>query len=130
MRTYGRIIPDVHYPEIKKWIVITTDDNGWNDAVYMTTLDQTLKLNLGESPFFANYGIPMHQSIVTQVAPDLYMSITQQQFAQYFPYLSLVRLADTQDGTGAPVPTYQFSIITHNGAQVTNIAYGQPNTVL
>ena len=130
MRTYGRIIPNNVYPDIKEWIVVTTDINGWNDAVMLTTLNDVFKLNLGESPFFANYGIPAEPSVVTQVAPDLYMQITQQQFAQYFPYLSIVRVADTQDTTGAPVPTYSVTCVMHNGAQVESISYGQPNQVL
>jgi hypothetical protein len=46
-------------------VEVTTDANGYNDAVYLTTLSQVLKLNLGESPFYANYGIPQYQSVLT-----------------------------------------------------------------
>ncbi|OYV47662.1 MAG: hypothetical protein B7X10_04325, partial [Burkholderiales bacterium 21-58-4] len=66
------------------WVEITTDANGFNDNVYLTTLAQILKLNLGESPFWANYGIPQYQTIMTQVFPDYYAMQTQTQMAPYF----------------------------------------------
>lgn len=51
MRTYGR-------DKDGKWVTVTTDENGFNDSVYLTTLVQNLKLSPQESPFFANHGIP------------------------------------------------------------------------
>ena len=130
MRTYGRIVPNNLYPYQKQWIEVATDPNGWNDAVYLTTLNQVCKLNLGESPFFSNYGIPAHESVVTQIAPDLYMTIIQQQFAPYFSYLSLTRLPDTQDDRGAPVPTYSYKAQFHTGAFYEGVGFGNPNVVL
>ena len=44
MRTYGQ-------DESGKWVTIATDANGFNDAVYLTTLVQNLKLAPQESPF-------------------------------------------------------------------------------
>ena len=70
------------------WIEVSTDANGFNDAVWLTTLAQVLQLGLNESPIFGNWGIPAQQSIVTQVAPDYYVTLTQQNFASYF--LSLI----------------------------------------
>ena len=97
MRTYGRL------GQINgkggTWTVIETDENGFNDNVYLTTVAQALKLNLGESPFYGNYGIPAHQSIVTQVFPDFYASQTQQQFSPYFASLVIQR----QQGSNPPV---------------------------
>ena len=95
MRTYGRT-QDVITGK-KTWWLVQTDFNGFNDSVYLTALAQVLKLNLGESPFFANYGIPAHQSVVTQVYPNYYLARTQQQFAGYFASLILTPLQDAVD---------------------------------
>jgi hypothetical protein len=119
MRTYGRIVPDPLFPDQKKWVVVTTDDNGFNDMVWLTTLIQTIKLNLGESPFFANFGIPAHPSVVSQIAPDLYMSKTQQQYSKYFLSLIISRGPNAPDERGIPSPNYQVSVITQYGAQLT-----------
>lgn len=107
MRTYGRIYnPDGTY----RWVEVTTDANGKNDAVYLTTLAQVLGLNLGESPFYANYGVPQYQTVVSQVFPDYYAMITQMQFAPYFASLTITR----RQGTSTPV--YDVNAITHSGA--------------
>ena len=110
MRTYGRVTnPDGS----KTWKVVETDANGFDDNVWLTTLCQTLKLNLGESPFFANYGIPAYQSIVTQVFPDYYAAQTQQQFAPYFAALVIQRVQ------GSLPPVYNVNVTDHSGAILT-----------
>lgn len=109
MRTYGRI---TNSDGSRSWIEVTTDPSGNNDAVYLTTLAQVLQLNLGESPFFANYGIPQYQTIVTQVFPDYYVIQTQSQFSGYFASLTIAR----QQGQTAPV--YDVSITTHYGVSL------------
>jgi hypothetical protein len=91
------------------WQEVVTDSAGNNDGVYVTTLIQCLKLNLGESPFWANYGIPAQQSVMTQIFPDYYVYQTQQQFAQYFLALTIQKLM-------YPTPTYDISVVTHSGA--------------
>lgn len=107
MRTYGRSYnPDGTY----QWVVIETDANGFNDDVYLTTLAQVLKLNLGESPFYANYGIPQYQTIMTQVFPDYYVMNTQTQFAPYFASLAITRVPN------AFPPEYNVNVVTHSGA--------------
>lgn len=93
------------------WVEVDTDENGYNDAVMVTTLIQCLKLNLGESPFFANYGIPAKTSVMQQVAPDFYVVRTQRQFSQYFASLIIAK-AD------APEPTYQISVTTQQGSKI------------
>ncbi|WP_320533673.1 hypothetical protein [Robbsia andropogonis] len=103
MRTWGR-------DSSGNWVKVETDANGYNDNVYLTALAQVLKLNTGESPFYANYGIPAHQTLVTQVFPDFYVMQTQQQFAQYFASLTITRVATDSS------PTYKISAISHSGA--------------
>jgi hypothetical protein len=120
LRTYGRIVPDPLYPDTKQWVEVTTDDNGFDDMVWLTTLIQTIKLNLGESPFWSDYGIPAHRSVVTQIAPDFYMQKTQQNYAQYFMSLMIQRVPDQADERGVPSPTYYVSAITQYGAKVTD----------
>jgi hypothetical protein len=119
MRTYGRIVPDILYPDTKQWVVVNTDINGYNDMVYLTTLLQVIKLNLGESPFFANYGIPAHASVVTQLAPDYYMNFIQQKFAGYFLLLSLSNIPNALDPNGIPSPGYNVTVITQYGAYLS-----------
>jgi hypothetical protein len=124
MRTYGRT-QDVLSGK-KKWWVVTTDIGGFNDSVWLTTLAQVIKLNLGESPFFANYGIPAHPSVVTQIFPDFYMVRTQQQFSAHFASLILTPLPVEQGSAdsfatgqgGAPAPRYYINVLTNYGSRI------------
>ncbi len=110
MRTYGRAVKyDAQgMPEYGPWQVVTTDANGFNDHVYLTALAQTLLLNLNESPFFANYGIPAKNSVLNQVFPDFNSIFTQQQYAKYFASLLISRRP-------GPTPVYDIQCITHAG---------------
>jgi hypothetical protein len=111
MRSYGRITnPDGS----KTWVEVSTDSNGYSDNVYLTTLAQCLKLNLGESPFYANHGIPQYQSIMTQTFPDYYTAQTQNQFSPYFASLSINRVQ------GSNPPVYNVTALTHSGAVLTS----------
>lgn len=110
MRVYGTVTNE----EGKKiWQVVTTDANGFNDNVYLTALCQDLQLQLGESPFYANYGIPALQSIQNQVPPDYWVMQVQQQYSQYFASLIITKVL------GAPNPTYNVQVLTHQGAILT-----------
>lgn len=99
-----------------QWVEVSTDENGNNDAVWLTTLIQVLKLNYGESPLYGNYGIPAYPTVLSQVAPDYYATLTQQQFAQYFVTLSLSRLSLTD----SPTPTYEVSVTANPGSVLPN----------
>ena len=92
------------------WNLVQTDANGMNDAVYLTALIQWLKLNLGESPFYANAGIPAYQSVVTQVFPDYYANLAQKQFSSCFASLTIQRVPNSSP------PTYNVNVQTHSGA--------------
>lgn len=110
MRTYGRI-KDSASPTGFKWIEVQTDANGHDDYVWITTLIQCLKLNLGESPFFADYGIPAQQSVIQQIFPDYYVMQTQQQFAARFASLIISKQPFAQ-------PTYNVNIVTNAGVKI------------
>jgi len=108
MRVYGRV---TNSDGAKTWVVVTTDANGYNDAVNLTWLAQVLKLNTGESPFYGAWGIPQYQTIVTQVFPDYYVMKTQQQFAGMFAYLSIARASNS-----GSAPVYNVAVTTHAGS--------------
>jgi hypothetical protein len=124
MRTYGRT-QDVLSGK-KTWWVVLTDINGFNDSVWLTTLVQVVKLNLGESPFFADYGIPAHESVVTQIFPDFFMARIQQQFSNHFASLLLTTLPVDQGSAdsfavgeeGRPAPRYYISVLTNYGSRI------------
>ena len=120
LRTYGRISnPD----GTKTWEVISTTASGDNTLIMLATLCQCLLLGLGESPFYGSYGIPARKSVMQQVAPDYYMTVTQQQFAPFFASLTVSRVT----GTGTPVnptPAYTVSCITYSGVALgAQVAY-------
>ena len=119
MRTYGRVpdpnnsgsyIPDPVTGKI--WRVVQTDPAGFNDEVMLTTLAQVFELNLGESPFYAQYGIPAKPSVVQQVFPDFYVARTQRQFAPFFASLLIAK-------EPSPTPTYKVNVTTNQGFKLT-----------
>jgi len=109
VRTYGRTY-DVN--GVPTWVEVSTDSQGFNDMVWTTTLCQVLKLNLNESPFFGNFGIPAKTSLIQQVAPDIYAMRTQRTFSQYFANLVISRVPQAEQ------PTYRVNITTHQGVQL------------
>ena len=113
MRTWGR----TYSGGVATWVEVDTDANGFNDAVYLTTLIQCLKLNLGESPFYANYGIPAQPSVVTQIFPDFYVSQTQSQFSPFFASLTIKKVP-TVDNRGVSSPVYDINVVTHAGSTI------------
>jgi hypothetical protein len=110
MRTYGR-------DPTGAWIEVDTTPDGLNDAVFITTLIQNLKLELGESPFYGDFGIPGEQAVAQQVFPDFYVSLTQQRFSPYFSSLVIARTVDDP-------PTYKVSLITNQGVKLTTEVAG------
>lgn len=110
MRTWGRVDEN----GVKKWVAVESDETGDFTYGWITTLIQTLKLNLRESPFYAQYGIPAQQCIVEQVYPDYYVNMVQQQFSGYFASLAIKKIA------GASNPTYDINIVTLSGVTFRN----------
>lgn len=110
MRVWGRVFnSDGTYT----WTEVSTDANGNNDLVMLTALIQCLLLNLGESPFYANFGIPQIPTIISQVYPDYYVNLIQQQYAPNFASLTIARVS-----LSFP-PTYKIQVITHAGVQLS-----------
>ena len=89
-----------------------TDANGHNDLVWLTTVYQCLQGNLNESPFYGNYGLPAHQSIIQQIFPDFDMMKTQTQFSPYFASLIIANM-------GTPTPQYRVNVVTNSGVKLS-----------
>lgn len=106
MRTWGRV---THADGSKSWVAVESDESGDFTYGWITTLIQALKLGLGESPFYAQYGIPAQQSIVQQIHPDFHVNMTQQQFAGYFASLSITKVE------GTTKPMYNIQAVFLNG---------------
>jgi hypothetical protein len=102
MRTYGVD------PKTKQWVEVTNTSYVW-----LATLAQTLRLNQGESPFYANYGIPAQNSVLTQIPPDLAVNRTQTQFAPYFASLTVLKQQNAVN------PTYNVNAVFQNGTIIS-----------
>ena len=109
MRVYGRTTDIL--TRAKYWRVVETAPDGSNDYVYLTALAQVYKLNLNESPFYANYGIPARESVQQQVAPDYYVYYIQQKYSKFFANLLVDKVANYP-------PTYNISVLTHMGVRI------------
>ena len=83
--------------------------------IWLATLAQTLRLNQGESPFYANYGIPAQNSVNTQIPPDLAVNRTQTQYAPYFANLTVVKQQNTLN------PIYNISAVFQNGTIISSM---------
>lgn len=108
MRIWGRVYA---VDGTWTWQPVETAADGSNDYVYVTNLIQVLKLNLNESPFYANYGIPAQRTVIQQVFPDFFVSQTQAQFAPFFASLIIAKLA-------GPTPRYRVNITTNQGVKI------------
>ena len=103
MRTYGVD------PNTQQWVEVTNTSYVW-----LATLAQTLRLNQGESPFYANYGIPAQNSVHTQIPPDLAVNRTQTQYAPFFASLTVLKQQNTAN------PTYNISAVFQNGTTISS----------
>jgi len=124
MRTYGRILNNyplngqestqtLQYPNYK-WVEVDPDANGYDDYIYITSLIQTLRLNLGESPFWANFGIPAKNAVLQQLQPDYYVAFIQAYYSKFFASLIIAKQPQPLNN---PTPVYNLSIVRNNGSK-------------
>jgi hypothetical protein len=119
MRVWGRIYDKLN-PDIWTWQIVETDVNGFDDLPMVTALVQVLKLSLGESPFYGDYGIPGHQSVITQIYPDYYVALTQQRYAPAFASLIINRRpSEVKTLKDEPRAVYDVRLVTHQGVHLT-----------
>ncbi|KWB16499.1 hypothetical protein WL32_28205 [Burkholderia cepacia] len=98
------------------WETVETPDTGDASTFWLTALSQNLQLILGESPFNGDTGVPVFDSIATQVVPDVYVQLIQQKYAPYFLSLTIARVPQSQkrdDGSLATV--YNVTAVLKNG---------------
>ena len=101
-----------------QWQEVTTDSKGFNDGVYVTAFCQVLQLQTGESPFYADYGIPAHQSVMTQIFPDFNAYLMQQRYAPFFAALQMTK-ANVNNQYGVPTPVYDVTVTTQTGSTIS-----------
>jgi hypothetical protein len=116
LRTYGRVTDTKS--GARWWVEVQSDLNDNPDSVYLTALIQTLKLNWGESPFFGDWGIAAHQSVMEQIFPDYYVLLTQKRYAPYFMTLGIVKQP-------LPTPTYSVTVQFKSGSVVSTTVIPQ-----
>ena len=102
-------------PETWTWQKVEPDSNGDRTNIYIVWLTQALLLNLNESPFYANYGIPAQLSVIQRVFPDYYIARMQQLFSPFFASLIISKRATA-------TPTYDVKVVTKQGAKLTIVA--------
>ena len=112
MRVWGRIYSkDGTY----QWKEVSTDAKGYNDAVHVTALAQVLQLQTGESPFYAQYGIPALPCIATQIFPDMPVYMIQNLYAPFFASLKITKVSALNEYK-VPTPVYNIQVITQLGS--------------
>lgn len=126
MRTYARALnadgktfqrtPNGSYV----WFVVETDpDTGDDGLVWLTTLAQCLRLRLGESPVYSQYGIPAEESVAQQMPPDYYVMALKAKFDQYFSTLVISRVYNGfPESDGSVSPLYSVQAVLKNGLPV------------
>lgn len=109
MITFGR-------DENGLWQSVETDANGYDDDCYLTTVAQVLQSQLGESPFFAQYGIPARQSITARTHPDYWINRVREQFSPMFTSISIVKTVDLTNNE----PTYHIDALKLSGSAASS----------
>jgi len=102
MRSYGR-------DQNGDWVQINETSYIW-----LATLAQTLRLTPGESPFYAEYGIPSVSSVQNQVPPDAAIARTQSQYSPYFASLTVIKQNTFE-------PTYRINAVFKDGTVISNV---------
>lgn len=111
-RVWGRVHSDPgSSTDARTWQAYETDSSGSDDLPNFIWLQNALLLRLNESPFYADWGIPVQQTLLTQVFPDYYTALTQRRFSQYFASCIISRTSSTS-------PEYGVSIVTQTGISV------------
>lgn len=111
VKAYGGLATALGVPS-GTWAGVQTAPNGDNSYVMLIALLQVLKLNLNESPFYANSGVPAQQAVQQQAPPDYYVNQVQQQYSQYFTSLVITKTADNP-------PTYAVAVVLFPSAMLS-----------
>lgn len=119
MRVWGRIYPNnSNTADTYSWAEVSTNPQGSNDMVYATAFCQVLQLQTNESPFYADYGIPVKNSLSNQVFPDYNVYLMQKRYSPFFGSL-LVQPKAAVNQNNSPTPVYDVQITTVGGNNIT-----------
>lgn len=106
-----RIWTRQHQPDgTRRWVAVDR-----NQAT-IAWLQNALLLQLGESPFWADWGIPVNKTLVSRIWPDYYMTLTQERFADYFASLTITQDPNPADDN----PTYRITALFPDGTPWQN----------
>ena len=98
------------------WTAVETQPDGGDGNVYVTAMIQCFRLNLGESPFYGNFGIPARASVQQQIAPDYNVAFIQSYFSSRFASLIVTKQPSPVNN---PAPVYQINAVRLNGTTVS-----------
>ena len=112
MITFGR-------DENGNWQEVTTDANGFNDDVYLTTLAQVLQSDINESWLFPEFGIPARASVIGNTHPDYFVERIRAYFMQFFPSINIARDTDIQTNN----PIYYIDVLKNDGSVFKDTIY-------
>lgn len=115
-----------------KWVAVETDAKGFDDYPLITALVQAIRLNLNESPFWGQFGLPAHQAVLQQTPPDYNMQFIATYFSQFFASLIISRepieppagtsrtqqqnRSNTAQDPYDPTPTYFVQVLRKDGS--------------
>ena len=114
MRSYG-VDANGQWHEMSAATGYTEDD------IYLTELVHAFKLVLGESPFFADVGIPQQETIISQIHPDFYVDRIRQFFTPFFSHLVVTKLPldiNNPDPALRTQPRYNVNAMTKQGRRI------------
>ncbi len=77
------------------WTAFETDSSGSDDLPNLIWLQNALLLNTNESPFYADWGIPVRRTLITGIFPGYYVALTQNRFSKYFASCVITQATST-----------------------------------
>jgi len=80
--------------------------------IWVTIVKHELQLRVGESPFYADAGIPAEDSIITQQEPDYHVNNVKRRYEAKFNAFDITKVS------GQPL-VYNIALTTKNNDTVT-----------
>ncbi|KMQ89824.1 hypothetical protein RF55_10509 [Lasius niger] len=100
----------------RKWISVS------DNTAILTWLQQAVLLQLGESPFWVDWGLPVIGFLSQGIYPDLYMQKTKERFQPYFLNVNINRnIPDNPEDQIA----YTVTAIPYPGQTLAGAEYSQ-----
>ncbi|QCE32947.1 hypothetical protein FAI41_04685 [Acetobacteraceae bacterium] len=100
----------------RQWISVS------NNTAILTWLQQAVLLQLGESPFWVDWGLPVIGALTQGIYPDLYIQKTKERFQPYFLNININR---TVPDTPEDQINYKIIAIPYPGQAKAGAEYSQ-----